>query len=212
MSDLKSFSDRESLSNEKVKREETTVILIEPVFENKDLINVMPELKNMAYHLITQSSVLSSFSIRVEHRMGKLINKVKLKNVKLTDKRSYEQTFREEPEVELNKPKDSKLVGSFNTVFPTPGIWWLELEIAQPNIETQQRLLHGEIGQGWSEHEKDSDGVPKKNFLRHPILVLDSIGINQIKLNKRLECLTWIIVGLALIPIILEIIRRFWNG
>jgi len=176
-----------------------TKILIEPVFKNKDLIKVLPELKHMASHLITQSAVLSEFSIQVAHIEGELIKQFELKQIRIINKTiKYEQTFGSEC-VKIDKQCEIINVKMFFAVFPTPGIYWLELETNPQSIETQQRMLDGTPTRGWSEHELDFWREPKKYFLRQPILVIDSAIVNQIKLNKRLTILTWIIVILTIL-------------
>ncbi len=191
---------------------ETTKVLIEPVFENKGLLRNFPEFRQVASSLITQSGLLSSFTLKVTHEEGELVNQIKLKKIKIVNKIvNYEETLDDE-EITVNfiNPKESKIVFQYEIVFPAPGLYWLELEVEPESIETKQRMLNRKPGRGWSKHEKNKgSGKPKKNFLRQPILVVDGAMVEQIKINQKLKYLTWVILFLTAVNVILMVLNQW---
>ncbi len=189
----------------------TTKILVEPVFDNKNLIREIRKIEKrvkIAEHLITGSTLPSKFHLKIKFIEGEKPEEIKLKNIRVINiKIGYEQTFSE-----ISIPfKEENIIctGLYYIVFPDPGLYWLELEIeSTPNtihIETVQRMLNNEEGRGWSEHKIGEDGHPKKNFLRQPILVEESTTIYQMKLNRNLNRLTLIIVVLTIFFGLIEI-------
>ena len=81
-----------------------TKILIEPIFKNKEIIKVLPGLKYIASHLITQSTILSPSLIQVTHKEGKLIEQFELKEIRIVNEAiRYEQRFGSEF-IKIEKP------------------------------------------------------------------------------------------------------------
>ncbi|MCD6494037.1 MAG: hypothetical protein J7K36_09650 [Archaeoglobaceae archaeon] len=199
---------------------------VEPIFDNgklpeeiRKIAEEMGGVKDITENLIAPSSILSEFCLGVqavstdENLIGRTL-KIKLKNIKITNKNiKLEITF---PESD-NKPENNEIdvpiksrfgdisestkVGNFSVVFPLSGIYWLELEIENKSekyeIETKQRELNGKFDRGWSEDTKDEHGNIKKNFLRQPILVVDSAVVSQTKINRSIKFLTIIMIVLT---------------
>lgn len=202
---------------------QTINVLVEPVFNNKKILREFYDISNeladisdnsimsaqsknrkTADNLITSSTITSEFYLRVEIKNGEWIDELKLSEVQIrSHDRRYFETFPVTCEYEKEE-KNYKLKQRFSTVFPTPGLYWLELKITSKNncdeikgkkIETKQRMLNGNKGSGWSDEKV-------KNFLIQPILVLDSATIYQNKVSKqllRLTCLTALIAILNLL-------------
>ncbi len=141
------------------------------------------------------------------------LKKISLKNIKIINRTiNYEQTFPEIPDISIDSKRCNASIqkGPFYIVFPSPGLYWFELEIeSTPDIiiETRQRMLDGREARGWSEYVKEYN-CPKLNFLRQPILVLDSVSIYQIKLNRALKSLTWVILILTGVLVLIETIDK----
>lgn len=188
----------------------TTKILVEPVFNNKNLIKEIRKIGKggkIAEHLITGSTLPSEFYLKIQFIEGKKPEKIELKNIRVINRKiGYEQTFPDNL-ITLNE-KNITCTDLYYTVFPEPGLYWLELEIESISnkipIETVQRMFNNEEGRGWSEHEIGWDKCPKKNFLRQPILVVESTTIYQMKLNRTLKGLTWAIVILTIVLVFIS--------
>ena len=181
---------------------------------------------DIAEHLITASSLTSKFSLGIqavstdEDLIGRTL-KIKIEKIKIYDENNrFEFTFGDTVEVEikvfkaktknsgnngcssidLNKSfgdiSKSEKVGDFSVVFPSPGLYWLELEVESLDknikieIETAQRQLNNRPGTGWSKEDK-------KYFLKQPILVVDSSAMYQAKINKTILFLTLAMLALT---------------
>lgn len=144
--------------------------------------------------------------------------KIKIKNIKITDKnKKIEITF---PDVEVegipiksefeNVSESIKTKELFSTVFPSPGLYWLELEVESldeniietKEIETAQRQLNNRPGTGWSKEDK-------KNFLKQPILVVDSSAMYQAKINRTILFLTLAMLALTAFAEIIDPLKIY---
>jgi len=162
-------------------------------------------------NLITVSNIISKFRLRVQAKCKeKKKLHLKIKNIKIVNTTiGFEHTFGDtEIPVECKDEFEDygTLTKSFRTMFPTPGLYWLELEIEDNSnkIETKQRSLSGNIGHGWS---KKNEKI-KCNFLRQPILVVDSVAIYQTKLNHSIRWLTKAMLVLTFANIFLWLLFR----
>ncbi len=174
-----------------------TEILIEPVFENEELLEAFPEFSRVAFTLIAKSGASSSFKLKLSQTGGETVEQIKIKKMRVLSKDiRYEVTFGKDFVVHF-PPGETEILlqTSYKIVFPVPGVYWLELKVEPESVETKQRMLNGGVGRGWSKGEE-------KNSLRQPILVIDGVNLEQIKINRDLRYLTYAILALTVVSVI----------
>lgn len=180
------------------------LLLIEPVFEGgQEIVSILNWAQNIPSNLVSRSGVLATFALKISQLQGDkpiklILNNINIKNNTINYKRGFKK-------IEINWGKGKEVTrreNDFKLVFPMPGLYWLELEIKPEDAETRQRMLNGEIGIGWSCEKK-------KNFLRQPILVVDSNIIEQIKINREIKRLTYYILALTVINVLVVILSLF---
>ncbi len=93
------------------------------------------------------------------------------------------------------------------TVFPCPGLFWLEAIASAPgyDIETEQLNLQGIVGRGWSE-----EGA--KSHWRSPIIAVDVVALTQAQLNNAVFGLSILVVLIAAAQLVVSLWPRMPIG
>lgn len=174
---------------------EKLVILVEPIIKKwwfkKFITRVLTKNKLSVYSL-----EVNKIAFKVSLIKGEIIpEKIILKSFELRGKRSVATWDKTLKIKDLKLKKGIKTKEKIKMVFPYEDIFMISTEVsAQPNnflIETRQRRLTGELGNGWSK------GGPT-NICRMPICSVNILNYRITIYTVLILIFTFILMGITL--------------
>lgn len=176
-----------------------TEVLIEPVITRPTWHRkYIPDVAVKG--LLGLSLVPNEFKLRVTHKSGPKLDYFLLHYIRIA-KGGDVRTFESPGEKRWRADEETLEFGPFTNTFPEAGIYYADCSAAYRSqdhranqIKTLQRLPEGGEGRGWPDNEPE-------NRWRNPIVVADHAATANLKLNRGIWILTWLLAVLAFLTL-----------